>query len=472
MATILDRIRRRSDVEQRYTIDDYIGWVQDFYFNGINYGLTGVATTLASEGEQAPVNFTQRVQAAYARNGVVFACQAARSLIFTEARLVWQAITEDGRPGDYFLNPALDIVDRPWPGASASDLLSRMLQDVDLAGNFYGRRVITNMEGVQIERLRPDWVVILVGRRPGLTTDTVVGYLYYPSGLNGPEEPVRLEVDEVVHWAPYPDPLGVARGMSWLTPVIRDITADLAAMKYRLKYYEQGAVPSVIVSYDASFTLDQFERMVAFLEGNNAGPDNAYKIMHLAGGADATVVGSSPEQQDFKNIMGHGETRICAAARVPPVIVGLSEGLQAATYSNYGQARRHFADSWARPYWRSACQALEPIITPRPRRRARLWYDDRDISFLQEDLKDAAEIQGVRVATITKAIRDGFTAESAKAAVINDDLSLLEHSGFLSVQLQPDTPDEIDDGEQPAVGAGDQDDDEEPVASSNGSSPS
>jgi phage portal protein BeeE len=56
---------------------------------------------------------------------------------------------------------------------------------------------------------------------------------------------------------------------------------------------------------------------------------------------------------------GAGETRIAAAAGVPPVIVGLSEGLQAATYSNYSQARRRFADGTMRPLWRNAAVARE-----------------------------------------------------------------------------------------------------------------
>src|SRR5690554_7182910 len=59
----------------------------------------------------------------------------------------------------------------------------------------------------------------------------------------------------------------------------------------------------------------------------------------------------------------------------------LSEGLQAATYSNYGQARRHFGDMWARPQWRSICAALETIL-PVPE-GARLWRSEEHTSELQ-----------------------------------------------------------------------------------------
>ena len=65
-----------------------------------------------------------------------------------------------------------------------------------------------------------------------------------------------------------------------------------------------------------------------------------------------------------------------------------------------------------------------------------LWYDDRDIPFLQEDLKDAAEIQQMEAATIASYVREGFTPESAIAAVQNHDNGLLVHTGLVSVQLQ------------------------------------
>jgi hypothetical protein len=55
--------------------------------------------------------------------------------------------------------------------------------------------------------------------------------------------------------------------------------------------------------------------------------------------------------------------------------------LQAATYSNYAQARRAFADQTMRPLWRNAAGSLARIITVPP--ASELWYDDRDIPALR-----------------------------------------------------------------------------------------
>lgn len=439
----LQLLRRRGQ-ESRYTVDDYAGWVNEFYYGGAAYGLTQTWGSDASgdRGERIEGNFAGYVQGAYKRNGVVFACQVARMLVFTEARFMFQQM-RNRRPGELFGTDELAILERPWPNGTTGQLLSRMLQDVDLAGNFYGRRTMPTATRVEIERLRPDWVTIVLGRDRELITDTVIGYLYWPDGPNGDRDPVGLTVDEVVHWAPTPDPLGEYRGMSWLTPAVRDIAADSAAMTHKLKFFDHAATPNMVISYDPQFQVDQISRAKALVDAEYGSVDNAYKTMHLAGGADVTVVGSSFEQMAFAATIGHGETRICAYARVPAVIVGLSEGLQAATYSNYGQARRHFGDSWARPMWRSAADSLATIINVP--NRARLWYDDRDIAFLQEDRKDAVEILQTQMAMITNLVREGFTAESSKTAVLNEDPGLLEHTGRLSVQLKG--PDE--DGDSP-----------------------
>jgi hypothetical protein len=71
---------------------------------------------------------------------------------------------------------------------------------------------------------------------------------------------------------------------------------------------------------------------------------------------------------------------------------------------------------------------------------ARLWFDDRDIAYLREDIKDLAEIQTQEATTITKLIQDGYTPDSIVDAVKKKDWSLLKHTGLFSVQLQPPMP--------------------------------
>jgi hypothetical protein len=159
-------------------------------------------------------------------------------------------------------------------------------------------------------------------------------------------------------------------------------------------------------------------------------------------------VGKDLQQLDFSQTQGKGETRIAAASGIHPAVLGLSEGLQGASLNagNFGAARRLTADKTLRPLWREACAALESIVDPpmppslRPGEiptPVRLWIDEQDIPFLREDMKDRADAGLVRAQTIEAFVRSGFTPDSSAAAVDAEDLTLLVHSGLVSVQLQP-----------------------------------
>ncbi|MGW9031664.1 hypothetical protein ACWGQ5_48205 [Streptomyces sp. NPDC055722] len=139
-------------------------------------------------------------------------------------------------------------------------------------------------------------------------------------------------------------------------------------------------------------------------------------------------------------MQGAGENRIAAAAGVPPVIVGLSEGLAAATYSNYSQVRHRFADGTMHPLWANAAGSLARLVRASGTAASsavRLWCDARGVPFLREDRKDAAEILASQAQTIRTLVDAGFTPDSVRRAVDAEDWSLLSQTGLFSVQLQP-----------------------------------
>jgi phage portal protein BeeE len=169
--------------------------------------------------------------------------------------------------------------------------------------------------------------------------------------------------EQVAHFAPLPDPMARFRGMSWLSPILEEILADRSAITHKKSFFDNGAKLGYVVTLGDNITNpDQFDKWVDKFKGGHEGEWNAYKTLFLASGADVKTVGADMKQVDFSAVQGHGETRICAAARVPPIIVGLSEGLDSATYSNYGQARRAFADLTMRPLWRNIAGSLARIV--------------------------------------------------------------------------------------------------------------
>jgi phage portal protein BeeE len=411
-------------------------WASFFNFHGLAYPLSPNYSIGVNKQEEITSEFGSLVQQAYKQNGVVFACLLVRQLLFSEARFQFRQL-QGGRPGALFGTADLAILETPWVKGTTGQLLARMEQDASLAGNFYARRI-----GSTLQRMRPDWVTIILGSKKSEETAgweldaEVIGYAYHPGGRASGRDPEILLPEEVAHYAPIPDPAARFRGMSWLGPVIQEIMGDSAATAHKLRFFENGATPNLIVKLDPAIKQEQFESWTTlFDEKYGGGAENAYKTMYLGGGADATVVGADLKQLEFKVTQGAGETRIAAAAGVPPVIVGLSEGLQAATYSNYGQARRRFADGTMRPLWREAAAALSTVVTVPG--GAELWYDDRDIAFLQDDLKDKAEVQAQQSSSIKTLVEAGYDVDSVVDAVTSGDLTRLKHSGLISVQLQP-----------------------------------
>ncbi len=428
-------------------------WVNFFQYGGLSYPFQ-ISSTLGGTTEEITGDFAGLVEAAYKRNGIVFACMLVRQLLFSEARFQFRG-RSGGRPGELFGTQALRPLEQPSPGKTTGHLLTRMIQDADLAGNWYG----VLRRGGRIRRLRPDWVTIVGGSDEDPRSDTeigdidvdVIGYLYHPGGRGSGRRPEVLLPEYVAHFAPIPDPTAAFRGMSWLTPVIREVMGDQAMSEHKLRFMDQGATPNVIVTTDIR-DPDDFKRWTKLFSEQTEGAANAYKNMYLGAGARAEAVGADLRQVDFKRVQGAGETRIAAAAGVPPIIVGLSEGLEAATYSNYGQARRRLADGTMRPLWREAAGALAPLITVPS--GSELWYDDRDIPFLQEDVKDAADIRAVDALSIKGLTEAGYEPETVIKAIKADDMSLLKHTGVFSVQLQPPGADSAAPRSDPRPAAG------------------
>jgi phage portal protein BeeE len=412
---------------------------ESFVYAGQQYfGTVSVGAGTPSH-EPAPFGYAQLAAGPFRSNPIVFACELRRILVFSEARFLFREVN-DGRPGKLFHRPRLEVLMHPWPRGSTGDLLANMIVHADIGGNAFVARSPDDPDRLRL--LRPDWVTIVMGDRSGRPVVSaaqldaeIVGFIYDPR--DGLAEAEALTADEVAHWAPIPDPLARFRGMSWLTPVLREAQADQAASEHKLAFFENGATPQLVVSFGPEVSEDAFNKFVAKMDDSHSGWRNAYRTLYLGGGANVTVAGKDLRQLDFSATQGKGETRIAAASGIHPVLVPLSEGMQGSALNagNYAAARRSTADMTFRPLWRSVAAALGDIV-PAPG-GAELWYDEQFIPFLREDAKDAAEIELVKAETITKLVREGFAAESAVNAVLAQDMTLLEHAGLVSVQLQP-----------------------------------
>jgi phage portal protein BeeE len=431
-----------QQIEQRYAG----GLIPDLgrfpYFGGVSFGAGGVDPYLS-----------QLAQDAYETVGAVGAVMAVRLHVFSEITFCWQQSALNG-PRTLFGSSELEILETPWEGASTPDLLNVMELDGSLAGNCYlvrERQSVRN--GDRLTRLDPTKVMIatedigdpLAGQMYG---KYLTGYLY--SERPG-DKPIFFHPDEVVHFRPLPSRVAPQfLGQSWLTSVMPDATADAQMTQYKRNFLANGAVPGLIMAAKESMTVAEMQALKAVVEAQHTGPLSAGKTLYVGSGLDPHMIGMSFDQLRINVVQGAGESRIAAAGGVPATIIGFSEGQQGSTLNagNYGSARRRFGDGTLRPLWRKACTALQRVLV-KPAGVNRLWYDERDVSFLQEDVKDDADIRESYARTYRTLCESGVAPDAAATFTGTGDLSALvgKHTGLLSVQLQlpgvgETTPDE------------------------------
>jgi phage portal protein BeeE len=402
----------RSEAWPELTFDEWTSWLSDY--GTLNDGMINNLVTGIDS------NWPGMVNGMFKSDGVVFACMERRRSVFSEARFQFR------QGGKLFGTNELLPLEEPWTNATTGDLLSRALQDADIGGNAYFVRI-----GGQVRRLRPDFTRMVIASPDDNIWHPeaeVIGYIF-----ETPTSKLIFAADEVAHFAPTPDPGHPFRGMSWLVPIIREVTADKAFTEFKIAYMRNGAAPSFKVTINET-DATKWQALVDKFKLNHEGHGNRFKTLFVNSAMNAEVIGSNFDEIDFKKVQGAGETRIAAAAGVPAIVAGLSEGLESASYSNYGQARRAFGDETVRPLLRNVCGSFAKLVTVPA--GAELWYDDSDIAFFREDSQDRATIQQAQATTITQLVNAGYTADSVVAAVMAGNFGLLVHTNLFSVQLQ------------------------------------
>lgn len=448
---LLQRVNEapRGGDESRFSVDEWISQylipsAGTFAYGNVTYPFgAGLPQTIGANRVVEIANSIPGYRMALQACPPAFAAQMVRSLVLSQARFTFrnrpylapgrQQFHPDAAPRRVFRNRDLALLDVPWPNGTTGDLLSRMEWDAGLAGNAYVYR-----QPGRLRVLRPDWTAILYGSdtepdwASGALDAVLLGYVYRNRGT---EDPHFLLPSDVAHWSPLPDPEMGGLGMSWLTPAIREMQLDRIGTEHKLRFFEQGATPNLVIKGVPAVSRTQFEELVDEMESRHAGVANAYRTLYLTAGADATVVGSNLRDLDLDNLQGATETRIAILSRVPAALLGISKGLTGSSLNagNLAMTRRIFSDTWVYPALQDVASSLSPIVNVPP--DAELWFDTADMPILREDAKDAADIEQVKQATISGYVKDGFTPESAVAAVRAQDISLLKHTGLVSVQL-------------------------------------
>jgi hypothetical protein len=394
------------------------------YWEGLASGAAVLTSSYGSPDREAVLpQVAGWAQQANASASPVFSAILVRMMLLSEAQFKLQAKDDKHLYG----NQSLAVLEHPFgPETTSGELIARCEQDASVAGNSY---TWAPPDTDVLVRLRPDWTTIVSERVAvpgGGWYRRKLGYWHEPpKGVLDQGTGFFAPADEVAHWAPVPDPQASFRGMSWMTPVMRDIQGDEGMARYKIRYLQANATPNLVIKYAQKLqpaTIDSLrERMTA----RYGGPDNAGKTLILDQGADLVAVGNSLADMDFSNVSQDGIERILAASGVPPLLIGL-ESIKGAGKS-YQEVIRRFGDITLRPLWRSVCGTLGQLVPGVPA-GSRLWFDTSDIAALQDGEQVRAQVTLIRAQALLALGQAGYDRMSAVKAIEAGDMGQLEEA--------------------------------------------
>jgi HK97 family phage portal protein len=298
-------------------------------------------------------SFPALAQEGFMRNPVVHRCVR---LIAEAATRVPLVASEDGKR--LSAHPVLELLRRPNPHQSGSELLEAAYAFLQTAGNAYLHGVATAGQLVGIYSLRPDRVQAVVGR-----DGYAEAYAYTSGGRTVTLRQDTMPAASVLHLALF-HPLDDHYGLSPLEAAQQSLDLHNAASRWNKALLDNSARPSGALVYSAgsgTLTPAQFDRLKGELELAFQGAANAGRPMVLEGGLDWKALGISPRDMDFIEAKHVAAREIALAFGVPPMLLGIPGDN---TYANLAEAHRALWRQTIVPLVRRVADDLSMWLAP------------------------------------------------------------------------------------------------------------
>lgn len=178
------------------------------------------------------------------------------------------------------LHPIYDLLGRggrrrPNPLTTSHELKKLLEMDLDLAGECFWVKLrdktnVTDRGGIPRElwRVRPDRMLPVLDKSTGL----ILGWGALPFGGG---KPVTWLAEDVIHFK-LPNPVDPYRGMSPIRANAYAINIDQYNHLYQQKFFEQGALATVVLSAEGELTAEDAKEMLDAFKARKTGSENAW----------------------------------------------------------------------------------------------------------------------------------------------------------------------------------------------------
>ena len=296
-------------------------------------------------------NPARYVSEGWGKAPVVFACVLALADAVATAPIIVQRNMGSGD-----LEPDEDsdlqfLLNRPNPSMDQAEFLQAvtvisalsgfcvMEKERDRAGNI-----------LALWPLRSDWV------RPIPRSQSAPAWEYRVPGYR---DPFILEPEDVIVHTHAPDPNMGYTGTAPMAVAFRELGIENAMTDFLKAFFDRGALPVYgIIPRQQITNQEQADAFRERVVGRYGGALRSAEPLLLTGVEDVKRLGFDFDELAYPQLRSLSEVSICAAFRVPPILISIQAGLDKATYSNYSQARRSFYEDVIMSLWRRIDGAL------------------------------------------------------------------------------------------------------------------
>lgn len=298
-------------------------------------------------------------------------------------------------PGEQGAGRMLSLLDEPNPAYDWGALSKATVLSYVLDGNAYWQ-VIRNGMGMPIAYW---WIphTLIEPKRDEGSLEFITHYDYQPGG----GIPVRLGLDDVVHFRDGLDPTNPMKGMSRVKAVLREVFTDEEAAAYTSTLLTNMGVPGIVVSPEPDAAGmggvpgdDELAGVKAKFEQATTGGNRGRTIV-MRGATRLQTFGFNPQQMNLRDLRRVPEERITAAIGVPAIVAGMGAGLDKATFANFGEARETAVEEALIPLWGDFARVIQKRIMPdfvgKLRRQMVVDFDLSEVRVLKEDQDKIAD---------------------------------------------------------------------------------
>lgn len=302
----------------------------------------------------SPRDYGSFAREGYAQNAVVY--RSVRMIAEAAASIPLLLYEGSAELGEH---PLLELLARPSPGQTSTDLFEALYGYLLVAGNAYAEAVTAGDQVRELYVLRPDRMKVVPG-----SDGWPEAYEYSVGGRTVRfNQDAEAAIRPILHVKLF-HPTNDHYGMSPIEAAGAAIDVHNEAAKWNKALLDNAARPSGALVYaarDGHLTGEQFDRLKSELEGGFQGAKHAGRPLLLEGGLDWKQMSLTPKDMDFIEAKNAAAREIALAMGVPPMLLGIPGDN---TYSNYQEANRSFWRQSVLPLVSRTANAMSAWLAP------------------------------------------------------------------------------------------------------------